>query len=102
MEVSGKYVPLGECHKRTKDQDDISDITNGMICVQNDDTRKQACYGDSGGPLYDWSANKIVGVVSTGNSSCEGYPVIYTSIGKHVSGIVLSFWILKMYKSVHF
>ncbi|GFH49459.1 hypothetical protein CTEN210_05935 [Chaetoceros tenuissimus] len=83
MEVSGKYVPLGECHKRTKDQDDIDDITNGMICVQNDDTRKQACYGDSGGPLYDWSANKIIGVVSTGNSSCEGYPVIYTSIGKH-------------------
>ena len=89
MEVSGKYVPLGECHKRTKDQDDIDDIIDGMICVQNDNTRKQACYGDSGGPLYDWSAKKIIGVVSTGNSDCEGYPVIYTSIGKHVSGIVL-------------
>ncbi|GFH49458.1 hypothetical protein CTEN210_05934 [Chaetoceros tenuissimus] len=59
MEVSGKYVPLGECHKRTKDQDDIDDIVDGMICVQNDNVKKQACYGDSGGPLYDWETLRL-------------------------------------------
>lgn len=85
MQVSGKFVPPRECHKRTKDQDDIAAIADGMICVQNDNARKQACFGDSGGPLYDWSANKIIGVVSTGNRSCRGYPVIYTSLGDHVS-----------------
>jgi secreted trypsin-like serine protease len=84
MHVETKYVSLADCTKAFQTVDWI-EIKDSMICVQNDDVSKQACFGDSGGPLYDSDSNTLVGVVSTGNDSCYGLPVIYTRLASHVS-----------------
>lgn len=86
MHLEKKYIPFADCQKIFQDEDWIT-IKESMICVQNDDPTKQACFGDSGGPLYDRINNKLVGVVSTGNDSCSGLPVIYTRLASHYDWI---------------
>lgn len=88
MHLEKKYITFADCQKIFQDEDWIT-IKESMICVQNDDPTKQACFGDSGGPLYDSINKKIVGVVSTGNDSCSGLPVIYTRLASHVSSSTL-------------
>lgn len=84
LHLEKRYIPFADCQKIFQDEDWIT-IKESMICVQNDDPTRQACYGDSGGPLYDSINKKLVGVVSTGNDSCSGLPVIYTRLASHVS-----------------
>jgi len=84
LHVESKYVSLADCKKAFEGEDWI-DIESSMICGQNDDVSKQACFGDSGGPLYDSVNKTLVGVVSTGNDSCFGLPVIYTRLASYVS-----------------
>jgi len=86
MHVETKYVSVADC-KIAYEKEDWIDIEDGMICVQNDDVAKQACFGDSGGPLYDSDSNLLVGIVSTGNDSCEGLPVVYTRLASHYDWI---------------
>lgn len=56
---------------------------NHIICVIGNDT--DACYGDSGGPLFrelSDGTQLIVGVVSGGYGGCNsGDPTVYTSVG---------------------
>jgi len=84
MHVEKSYIPFADCQKIFQTENWIT-IKESMICVQNDDPTRQACFGDSGGPLYDGINKKLVGVVSTGNDSCSGLPVIYTRLASHVS-----------------
>lgn len=86
MHVESTYVSLADCKKAFEGEDWI-DIESSMICAQNDDVSKQACFGDSGGPLYDSVNEKVIGVVSTGNDSCYGLPVVYTRLASYVSTV---------------
>ena len=86
MHGETKYVSLVDCTKVFQTEYWI-EIKNSMICVQNDDVSKQACFGDSGGPLYDSDSNIHEDVVSTGNDRCYGLPVINTRLASHVSSI---------------
>lgn len=85
MHLPTEYVNNDVC-KRIYDDDGFK-IKESMICTQNDDPSKQACYGDSGSGLYDPVAKKVVGIVSTGDEYCYGAPVIYTRISSHYEWI---------------
>jgi Secreted trypsin-like serine protease len=84
LHLEKSYIPFADCQKILQNEEWIT-VKESMICVQNDDPTRQACFGDSGGPLYDSVNKKLVGVVSTGNTSCSGFPVIYTRLASHVS-----------------
>ena len=68
-----------------KHYDQIIDYT--VLCVQNDNFDQSACKGDSGGPLYDASQRRLVGVVSGGPSDCKGKPIRYSRVAAGVSFI---------------
>jgi len=79
MHLSKQYVTLEAC-KAAYERDNLITIDENMICVQNANPGKSACFGDSGGPLYDSVENKLIGVVSTGPSDCADRPIIYSRI----------------------
>lgn len=86
LHLEKRYIPFADCQKILQNEEWIT-VKESMICVQNDDPTRQACFGDSGGPLYDSVNKKLVGVVSTGNNSCSGFPVIYTRLASHYEWI---------------
>ena len=65
--------------------DDDWDVQDNMMCARNNDPTKQACFGDSGGPLYDNKEQKLVGVTSSGDSDCTTKSVVYARIAAEVS-----------------
>ncbi len=67
------------CKKYYKKKDGY-ELDRSILCAQNEDDQKSACYGDSGGPLYDAANQKLVGVVSGGPVDCQGKPVKYGRI----------------------
>lgn len=66
-----------------------SEVTDGMVCAGYDNGGKNACFGDSGGPLMIPTAAapgwKQVGIVSWGPYSCgsPGRPAVYTRISTY-------------------
>ena len=59
----------------------ILPIDDSMMCAY--DLVKSACFGDSGGPLYDLENNMLIGVVSWG-ISCGSPPTVYSRIASQV------------------
>lgn len=58
-----------------------------MFCAGLDQGGKDACNGDSGGPVIG-SDGTLVGVVSWGQGCAEpGYPGVYTRLGNYVDWI---------------
>lgn len=58
-------------------------ITESMLCAHGKE--KDACVGDSGGPLISTKANELVGIVSFGvGCASSKYPGIYTNISNYV------------------
>ena len=89
MNVSAKYINNESCDaiweaEWTKDM-----IDESMICTINENPYRNACFGDSGGPLYDREANRLVGVVSWGDLECESFPVVYGRVAGVVSSFIL-------------
>ena len=78
-----KYAENEKCNDMYAD-DDWS-VQNDMLCAVNDDPTKQACFGDSGGPLFDRRENKLVGVTSWGDDDCSSKMVVYSRIADQVS-----------------
>jgi len=57
-----------------------------MLCASS--PGRDACYGDSGGPLMDSNLNTQVGIVSFGNSCANsGYPGVYSRISDQWSWV---------------
>jgi len=88
--IEKNYVPYDKCVEAYESSDQAVDPN--MICAQNADPFKSACYGDSGGPLFDKYAQKLVGVVSTGPDECNQdeddlRPVLYSRISSHADWI---------------
>ena len=78
-----KYVSNDVCNLDYAEDD--WDVEEDMMCAVNDDPSKQACFGDSGGPLFDKTENKLVGVTSWGDESCLSKTVVYSRIADQVS-----------------
>lgn len=76
-----------DCKKEYKNSNPVDD---SMLCAQNDEDKKSVCFGDSGGPLYDKNAKKLVGVVSWGSDDCKGSPAVYSRIATSVSTFMLT------------
>ncbi len=82
-----KYVSNEVCNVVYQEDDWI--VNDSMICAVevNGDTSKQACYGDSGGPMFDKNANKLIGVTSWGDQDCVSKTVVFSRISDQVSYI---------------
>lgn len=75
VEIS--YIPSDEC---------FFTISEDMLCAA-DSGEGGACYGDSGGPLWDPNENKLVGVVSWGTAPCGVYPTVFARIADEIDWI---------------
>lgn len=73
-----------DCEKEYKNSNPVDE---SMLCAQNDNHEKSVCFGDSGGPLYDKDAKKLVGIVSWGPGDCNGKPAVYSRIAASVSNV---------------
>ncbi len=80
-----KYVEQEVCNLDYADDD--WEVLEDMMCAVNENRSKQACFGDSGGPLYDKTENKLVGITSWGDERCETKTVVYARIADQVSSI---------------
>ncbi|XP_065573255.1 trypsin-1-like isoform X2 [Artemia franciscana] len=60
-----------------------SEIVDSMICAGGDSSG--FCQGDTGGPLYIGSSQKLVGIVSwSAGCAYPGYPGVYTEVSQYV------------------
>ncbi|XP_076330439.1 proclotting enzyme-like [Tachypleus tridentatus] len=70
-------------------------ITKTNMCAGYGDGDKNACVGDSGGPLMMVGSDKkfyLVGIVSFGNHPCDapGYPSVYTRVTSFLNWIAFN------------
>ena len=77
------YADNALCNDDYKDDDWV--VHSEMMCAVNNIRSSQACYGDSGGPLYDKKENKLVGITSWGDSDCSTKMVVFARIADEVS-----------------
>jgi secreted trypsin-like serine protease len=85
-EVEVGYVSNIDCVAdcSTCDGYNSGEITENMMCASG--PGKDACHGDSGGPLFDKGKNVVVGIVSFGNGCAQSaYPGVYSRISSQVS-----------------
>lgn len=78
-----KYVENDVCNLDYEDDDWT--VQENMMCAVNEDKTKQACFGDSGGPLFDKKENKLVGITSWGDDDCTSKMVVYSRVADQVS-----------------
>lgn len=79
MHVELDYIPNKVCNDQYSSLEENL-INESMLCAGREN--KDACHGDSGGPLFDETNNAVVGVVSWGHKCAEpGFPGVYASIG---------------------
>jgi len=76
------YIPLDKCGAYASTP---GKLTTGMLCAGYADGGRDACAGDSGGPLMKLASSSnptlLVGVVSWGTGCARAsYPGVYTSI----------------------
>jgi hypothetical protein len=88
-QVALPFFPHERCQRIYTDFLGVSPVTDGMICAGYDNGGKNACFGDSGGPLMIPTAAapgwKQVGIVSWGPYSCGSaqLPNVYTRIATY-------------------
>mmetsp|Transcript_13414 Transcript_13414/g.31360 ORF Transcript_13414/g.31360 Transcript_13414/m.31360 type:complete len:420 (-) Transcript_13414:217-1476(-) len=80
--VDVNYITNDSCNR-----DHRGEIDDNMMCAKDDG--KDACYGDSGGPLLltpnegDYTQDSLVGIVSWGRGCAnERFPGVYTRISE--------------------
>ena len=91
LKVSLKFVDNKKCETIFQEQAGLDiQIRETQFCAQGD-LGSDSCTGDSGGPLINLNGifkNQIVGIVSTGASSCiSRFPAFYTNVFEYVKYI---------------
>ncbi|XP_065206949.1 serine protease nudel-like [Planococcus citri] len=90
QEVQLPVISPGECHKRTLFSP-LYKITDGMLCAGFDRGGRDACLGDSGGPLMcqdNGNAWHLYGITSNGNGCARAHrPGVYTKVVNYVNWI---------------
>ncbi|XP_017483678.1 PREDICTED: clotting factor B-like [Rhagoletis zephyria] len=83
QEVDLDVIPLERC--RTMYEPIKQDIIRSQICTWSD--RKDACSGDSGGPLFVYLQDKAVlyGIVSFGVTCADEFPGVYTAVSYYLN-----------------
>lgn len=81
LHLEQNFISNNECSQAVEGLNGFDNITSGVMCAQNSNVLKSPCYYDGGGPLYDATADKLVGIVSTGADDCQIYPTVYERIG---------------------
>jgi hypothetical protein len=84
--VSMPYISSASCQEFYPD----GDVLDDMFCAGEEDGGKDACGGDSGGPLTKQvnGTSVILGLVSWGDGCGEAYkPGVYTSVQYHYDWI---------------
>lgn len=77
QEVALDYVPGEIC----QEESGLSILHRSTICAWDERRRRDACSGDSGGPLYDESNDVLVGITSYGDPLCVSTtPGVYARI----------------------
>ena len=87
-QVDVKYVNNEECRR-----DHRGEVTEEMMCAEA--PGKDACYGDSGGPLLitgeDWKDDSVVAIVSWGRGCADAnFPGVYTRVSYFYDWISLN------------
>ncbi|XP_058837335.1 trypsin-7-like [Topomyia yanbarensis] len=73
------HVPIVNFEECREVYKDMNHVTRRMICAGYPEGGKNACYGDSGGPMVD--GRKLIGLVSWGVPyAAPGYPGVYTRV----------------------
>ncbi|KAI9644808.1 hypothetical protein NHQ30_006835 [Ciborinia camelliae] len=68
-------------------------VTENMICAGLDAGGKDACSGDSGGPIVDAVSGRLVGLVSWGEAcATPGYAGVYTNVAQFANYIKKGLW----------
>mmetsp|Transcript_21542 Transcript_21542/g.43193 ORF Transcript_21542/g.43193 Transcript_21542/m.43193 type:complete len:352 (-) Transcript_21542:223-1278(-) len=83
-EASLKYIKNKKCSKIYSQKYQYKVITKNMMCTDSGDEGRDACRGDSGGPLIQKNGkgkDVAVGVISWG-LGCAEHPGVYGAIGK--------------------
>ncbi|XP_003486660.2 venom serine protease Bi-VSP-like [Bombus impatiens] len=91
MEVQVPVVSNAEC-KTTYSKFPNAPITDGIICAGYAQGGKDACTGDSGGPLMirQQLTFYLIGAVSYGHAcAVAGYPGVYTRITSYLDNFIL-------------
>jgi len=85
MYVDVNYVPTNECNKELFDQ-----VTSSMLCAGEPQGGKDACSGDSGGPIVirNGKINTLVGLVSWGYGCARpNTPGVYSRLSSGMDWI---------------
>jgi hypothetical protein len=91
QEARVPIIQQKKCREETRYSD--HEITNNMLCAGYDTGLRDACKGDSGGAMV-WTPEEQnfytqIGIVSWGEGCAqEGYPGIYTRVGKYLDWII--------------
>ncbi|XP_058123872.1 serine protease snake-like [Anopheles ziemanni] len=99
MKVALQKFPKEDCAKRL----DIFDrfdrgITNGLLCVGSNYSKRDTCEGDSGGPLQFPNPRTcifhVVGIISTGLKGCGigKSRAVYTKVSHYLDWIEDNVW----------
>lgn len=99
-------VPLAECNATLLKYNELADqpslrngLLDGQLCALDTtsppDKLKDACVGDSGGPIFTnqpSGVSTLVGVVSFGVSCGTHLPSVYTRIASYMEWIESVVW----------
>ena len=89
QEVELPIISSKECQRRTKLQS-LYHVTDNMFCAGYDRGGRDACLGDSGGPLMcaDFGRWFLYGITSNGHGCARANkPGVYTKISKYLKWI---------------
>ncbi|XP_076326318.1 serine protease hepsin-like [Tachypleus tridentatus] len=89
QELQLPIIPTEDCRKRTLFLP-LYRITDNMFCAAYENGGRDACLGDSGGPLMCEESGRwtLVGVTSNGDGCGRaGRPGVYTKVSKYVQWI---------------
>ncbi|KAF4465910.1 trypsin-related protease [Fusarium albosuccineum] len=87
--VSVSVVSRQRCQKQYLKNNPPLFVTDNMVCAGSDKGGKDACNGDSGGPIIDVETGVLIGIASWGiECALADFPGVYTRVGNYLPYIL--------------